>query len=250
MLYNQGYPVPEPIVNSGNYQGSIEGVSVEWTVTREIGGEAIKKQRLPNPVARELGQMLCVLHSIPVSGFGRLAERKDVLCGLQSDEPSGLLARWCWAKLWPLDSSALIHHPIAMLAPRLLDQLGQIEADLIDACQGQSVCLVHTDLHGEHIFTMEERLTGLIDFGAAFVGGLAWDFASLAFYHGWTVVHEALGEYSSSINQRADYLEQTEMLVLVLSLYKLDKAVTDGAPTVKIDRIVGLLIQTLKNLLK
>ena len=244
-LYEQGLPVPEPLYNSFD-QASDFGESVSaWAITRSIVGNPILKNRLTANVASQIGAFLQVLHQLPCSDFGRLNEQSKRLQGQQVTHVSGIRARWCWAKLWPYDHSLLSDHPITILAPNLLNALMRIETELWRITTQEEVVLNHSDLYGEHIFTSHENLSGVIDFGAAFIATRGWDFAVLAHYHGWEVVEVILKSYSQNDRQYSHLLHQARHLALVVALYKLDKAVTARLEADKQRRIVQFVAETL-----
>jgi aminoglycoside/choline kinase family phosphotransferase len=54
--------------------------------------------------------------------------------------------------------------------------------------------LVHADLHEENIL-QDGRLLGFIDFGVAFVGVPAWEFAALAYFLDWELADRTLVRY-------------------------------------------------------
>ena len=245
LLEDRGCPVPQPILNSAECVGQLQDIPEPWAVTRVIKGQAIKKGRLPIQTARDLGELLAIVHTLPTEQYGRLGEQKDLLCGLQADPLSGIQARWCWAEIWPFDHLSLAEHCVAQLAPHLISELELVAPSILKMIEDESVVLTHSDLHGEHIFTQNERLTGIIDFGVAFIGTPAWDFAVVAFYHGWDVLREVLIGYSSLKEKREYHLAQTFKITLVVSLYKLSKAFESNAPQHKIQRIVEFTGKTL-----
>ena len=149
--------------------------------------------------------------------------------------------------MWPLNGHSLEAHPIAQLAPHLVPELQQHVPAIVETLQFTDGVLSHADLHGEHIFVRGSRLTGLIDFGAAFIGKRSWDFASLAFYHGWEAAEWAIEAYAANLDaQRQGKVEAAE-IALLLAMYKLDKASTDNAQKAKIDRIVSFIELTLSH---
>ncbi|MEM7129841.1 MAG: aminoglycoside phosphotransferase family protein [Chloroflexota bacterium] len=246
LLKKQVCAVPEAIQNSFECQVPVEGISQAWTITRAVEGTAIQKRPMSSSTATELGQLLQIAHSLPAVGYGRLSEQASGIIGQQSDRLDGVQSRWCWAKLWPFDGSPLDAHPLARLKPDLIPKLRQREPEIMDVILEGPVVLTHADLHGEHIFIEDDRLTGLIDFGAACIGTPAWDFASLAFYHGWPVTQEMLCGYASTNSERGYHLEQARHVSLTLAMYKLDKAVTEKSTNAKQRRILHFIEEILK----
>lgn len=242
-LQASGAPVPKPILTSVEAKTALP-IREPWAVTSIVPGRAIQKMPLSASMASELGSFLQVLHALPVAYFGRLCEEPNRLYGQQTDPIAGLCARWCWAPLWPLDGRDLYTHPIAGYAPELLPKLFSIQERLFEVASIDRVVLAHTDLHGEHIFVSDDRITGIIDFGAAAICPPAWDFAVIAFYHGWQACRSVLVGYTNqSEGQRL--LSQVQKVAIMLALYKVAKAINANADHTKVDKIV----QFLKNVL-
>ena len=244
-LYEQGVPVPEPLYSSFDQVSDLDERVSAWAITRSIVGNPILGNGLTSNVASQLGEFLQVLHQLPSSNFGRLNEQSTSLEGQQITHLGGICARWCWAKLWPYDNSSLSDHPIAIMAPSLLNSLTRVETKLWRITTQEDVVLNHSDLYGEHIFTSNENLSGTIDFGAAFIATRGWDFAVLAYYHGWEAVKVILKSYSQNNRQYRQILHQAHHLALVVGLYKLEKAVTAKREANRQQRIVQFVTETL-----
>lgn len=238
-LQASGASVPKPILTSVEAKTPLP-INEPWAVTSLVPGRAIQKMPLSAAVATEVGSFLQVLHSLPVAHFGRLCEAPDRLRGQQTDPIAGLCARWCWAPLWPLDGQALSTHPIAGYAPELLPKLFSIQESLLEVAAIDRVVLAHTDLHGEHIFVSDDSVTGIIDFGAAALCPPAWDFAVIAFYHGWQACQAVLASYTGQ-GERQRLLPQVQKVAIMLALYKVAKAIGSGADCAKVDKIVQFL---------
>ncbi|MEO1288164.1 MAG: aminoglycoside phosphotransferase family protein, partial [Chloroflexota bacterium] len=244
-LYAKGLPVPEPICNSFEQVGEFDENVSAWAITRLVVGDPILKNPLTAKVANQLGEFLQILHELPCSNFGRLDEQSSNLKGQQTTQISGISARWCWAVLWSYDNSVLSEHPIASMAPNLLNSLMRVETELWRITTQDAVVINHSDLYGEHIFTLHDNLSGIIDFGAAFIGIQGWDFAVLAYYHGWEMVKVTLKSYSQNSNQYSYLLYQAHYLALVVGLYKLEKAVKTKRDVNKQQRIIQFVAETL-----
>lgn len=248
LLRQHGCPVPEPISNSIEWRKSgIESVPEPWAITRSVSGAAIGESVMSTAVAFSLGEVLATMDSLPTSKFGRLREQPSKLEGSEGTPTAGILSRWCWAALWPFNNQTLEEHPIVYIRPRLLPMLKQNEPAIYKLGESTDVVLSHADLHGEHIFVHGEHLTGLIDFGAAFIGNRSWDFASLAFYHGWRATQDVIEGYASSSDVGGQCQVNAARSALVLAVYKLDKAVRGNAPKSKVERIVKFIETTLRN---
>lgn len=108
--------------------------------------------------------------------------------------------------------------------------------------------LTHSDLYGEHIFIDGDTLSGVIDFGAAFIATPGWEFAVLAYYHGWESVRLILEGYTSGQERRNVLMRQAKYLAVVVGLYKLEKAVRKAAQAEKQQRILDVVTATLNQL--
>lgn len=247
MLRQAGCPVPEPIMSSVELAVPLSELPEPWAVTRTLPGEAIHTHPLTLDVAQDLGLVLARLHEFPVQGYGRLVERPHVLIGQQQNPVAGVCARWCWADLWPFDESALQHHPFTQVTPHLQKDMEAVETPIWASVEETPVVLTHSDLHGKHVFVCNETLSGVIDFGAAFIGVPAWDFAVLAFYHGWPAVQATLNGYGASWKNEK-FLRHIQLLALVVGLYKLSRAVKAQEPATKIERIIQFLSRALEEL--
>lgn len=222
-LYEQGLPVPEPITNSFQHDLSLHSTVSAWTITRQVRGKAILKNKMPTTVARELGLFLSQLHAMPCEKFGRLDEQNSDLVGQSTSPVDGICKRWCWADIYPFDETSLTQHYIAELSPDLMSKISKIENTLWDILDETPLVLNHSDLHGDHIFIHNNHLSGVIDYGTAFIATYGWDFAVLAYYHGWDVTIEAIVGYTGDRAHQQHLLHQSHYLALVVALYKLQK---------------------------
>jgi aminoglycoside phosphotransferase (APT) family kinase protein len=136
-----------------------------------------------------------------------------------------------------------------VIAPNLADILQAIESQLWHITTLAKPVLTHSDLHSEHIFASDDHnLSGIIDFGAAFIATPAWDFAVLAHYFGWNAVKGIIDSYTSVETERHDLLTQSQYLAVVVGLYKLQKAVKAKSGYRKQQNIVRFITETLSAL--
>lgn len=248
-LDDKNLPVPHPIAISFEYHELLDENFGAWALTQAINGAAILQNQLPSQTANQTGKFLAQLHQIPCADYGRLIEDNRCFVGQQSTPTDGIRSRWCWAQLFPFDEIPLAQHPISNIAPHLIDRISKIEPILWKIGSNPNTAVIHSDLHGQHIFVSEdEDLAGIIDLGAAFIGVVGWEFAVLAFYHGWKSVQNILEGYSGDNLQINDVLYQAKHLAVVLSLYKLDKAVKSQVGQQKIKRILQFLEDVLNSL--
>jgi aminoglycoside phosphotransferase (APT) family kinase protein len=133
--------------------------------------------------ASSVASVLRDLHHLPVTGWGPLANTADELSGTSESANDGIVDRWSHAVVWPFADIELTAHPLADLDP---DLVGQIDPwrDAIVAAAAEPFGLVHSDLHHQHLLHVGGELTGLLDFGDAFIGSTAWDVALIHWYYG------------------------------------------------------------------
>lgn len=246
-----GCPVPRPILNSCEVAG-LASQPFSWSITGMVAGKSVGSGPLSYKVASQLGHFLATLHRLPVSGYGRLCESTTLLCGQQQNQLDGICARWCWAPIWPYDQSVLSHHRVVDWAPQLIEPLLLLQTRLLALMDTEQVVVNHADLHGEHIFQQDNNLTGIIDFGAAFIGIAAWDFAVLAYYHGWHICRVALEGYLQGMAQQAlkfdMFWRQVQEVAVVVALYKLAKISNPVVSSDKVARAITFIENALKGL--
>ncbi|MEM7113699.1 MAG: aminoglycoside phosphotransferase family protein [Chloroflexota bacterium] len=248
LLREKGCPVPNPVMNSLECRDKLTNIPEPWSVTEVVKGQAVKGNRLSKVTAREVGEVLASLHSLPVIQYGRLAEQPKGVVGLQGDHVSGIRARWCWANIWPFDNSHLAEHPLADFDINIAARLKDLKPAIIQAATQDPVALIHSDLHGEHIFEQDGKLTGIIDFGTSFIGTPAWDFAVMAYYHGWDTLEIVLTGYTCSSRVQYYQFKQAQRLAAAVSLYKLAKGIEAQKSRKKLTQIGSFLEQTVHEL--
>lgn len=165
---------------------------------------------------REVGRTLKLLHALPHTGFGLLQDRSDELRGQADTAPAGINTRL--HEVWPFTRDLLEHQPLIWKAPELHPLIKRLESELWDLTNlPSSVC--HTDLHAQQFHWQENgELETLLDFGEASIGPEAWDWASLAFFHGWEVPELAAGEID----------RHSVLFGLLLAFHRAAKAVQQG----------------------
>ena len=122
-------------------------------------------------------------------------------------------------------------------APDLLPDIAMLERRIREAAQG-SAALVHSDLHREHLLRGDGgTLAGLLDFGDAFVGCAAWDFALLHWYYSAPDVGLVAGAYPGG----AQLSDSGRLLAVAVGLYKFAKDPTQGDLAARIRRRIKAL---------
>ncbi len=218
------------------------GVAV-WTIVEVNGVSCSVARQLPGvPVAydrnwseefgRALAGVLRDLHTMPATGFGPLANDETEACGVSADRNDAIVDRWFHAPVWPFDGSSLADHPILDLAPKL----GGLVAGLalqIEAAASGPTGVVHSDLHREHLLVNDDgSLAGVLDFGDAFVGATAWDFALLNWYYGKPNAELVAAHYPSGNEE----LDRGVVLSVAVGLYKAAKNPADQAVLPRLQR--------------
>ena len=167
---------------------------------------------------QELGQALAVLHALPHQGYGLLQNRDDRVVGRCAGAEQGFQSRLEHA--WPFDGRPLSAKALVWLAPELTDPLTRLEEEL-RALAKLPTAVCHTDLHRAQCIWRGGRLAALLDFGDASIGPAAWDWASLAYFHGWAVAGQVSGQPLG---------RQVPLFGLLLAFHRASRAVVLNRP--------------------
>jgi aminoglycoside phosphotransferase (APT) family kinase protein len=217
----------------------------EWTVVTVDGAVCSVGRLLPGrpvdyearwPVhfASSIASVLHELHRLPVVGFGPLENTNAELRGRSANLNDGIVDRWYHAAIWPFDQSGIDDHPARRISPALVDQVAEHRDAIVGAAQG-CTGLVHSDLHREHLLVDEDwRLGGLLDFGDAFIGCTAWDFALLLWYYGNTNAQLVADNYPGG----NDLVDRGATLAIAVGLYKIAKNPRDTNAVPRLARIL------------
>lgn len=218
----------------------------EWTVVTVDGVVCSVGKKLPGrpvdyearwPVrfASSIASVLLELHRLPVVGFGPLENTNAELRGRSANLDDGIVDRWYHAAIWPFDQSGIDDHPARRISPELVDQVAERRDDIVGAAQGRTG-LVHSDLHREHLLVDEGwRLGGLLDFGDAFIGCTAWDFALLLWYYGNTNAQLVADNYPGG----NELVARGGTLAIAVGLYKIAKNPRDADAVQRLVRVLG-----------
>lgn len=181
-----------------------------------------------------LGRLLFDLHHLDASGFGPLVDDHRVLHGRSASLRAGIVDRWYHASIWPFDDSDLFSHVVTGIAPEMVSAIEQLAPSIIDASEGP-IGVLHSDLHREHLLRDDAgRLGAVLDFGDAFRGCVAWDFALLHWYYGVDNARAVAACYpeADAIHTRATHLG------VAVGLYKLAKNPGDRAVPERLRRVL------------
>jgi aminoglycoside phosphotransferase (APT) family kinase protein len=215
----------------GRYLTSLGHPVADWTlvehdgtmcsVAREIPGVPVAYDRVwSDDFGCQLAHVLSDLHEMPAEGFGPLADdQRQLMRGLSEDRVHGITDRWFHARIWPFDGSSVDDHPITDQAPDIAHAATTFVSDIAAAGTG-AIGVVHSDLHREHLLVGNDgSLNGVLDFGDAFIGSIAWDFALLNWYYGKGNASTVARHHPAG----SDALDQGVALSIAVGLYKVAK---------------------------
>jgi aminoglycoside phosphotransferase (APT) family kinase protein len=241
-LYEAGFPVPEPLYHS--QEVDLPLVAFPWMVSRKAEGEVIKKAKLSLAAAEDLGRLLACLHSLPAEGWGWLHLKEGRFTGNAATPLDGARERWEAFPLWPLDKTTLEAHPLSYTAQFFLPALKRMVPDLMRAASLGSRAVCHSDLHRDHLYLKDERLTALIDFGDVCLLPPAWDFSIAARHYGWPAAVQMLDVYDHD-NAEA-LLRQSLALGVIGASYRFNRQYRSQAPIIQRAQTLFFLQTTLE----
>jgi aminoglycoside phosphotransferase (APT) family kinase protein len=195
---------------------------VVCTAAPRLPGRPVRPDGWGESFVADVARALHATHSLPTRGWGQPTQGPGSLLGNVSGGAEAAVQRFWLARIWPFDDTRLSEHPAASLFPEKMGSIAAMEPAIREEAE-RDPCLVHTDLHWDHLLRDEnERLAGLLDFGDAFIGSVAWDFACLRYYHGETATEQVTGAYAGGDEIRA----RARILGVAFALYKIDKTPT------------------------
>lgn len=118
-----------------------------------------------------------------------------------------------------------------------------MERRILDAA-GEPHGLVHSDLHRAHLLRSGDdlsggELAGVLDFGDAFVGSTAWDFALLHWYHGATNTRQVAHLYGDGDGDEDDLFERGRNLAVAVGCYKMAKRPDDTGAVARLEALLS-----------
>lgn len=237
--------VPEPIAWSGDpeYEGAAR-FAPAWAIVGEAAGAPGDVKDLATEGAHDLGELLASLHALPCEGFGLTEDRRDALVGGQRGIGAGLLERW--PGLWPFDGTALLAHPVARLAPHLIEPASRFREAILRFGLLTRGVVLHSDLNPMHLFLREGRLATVIDLSDAFIGPAAGDFAVFASHYGWERTGAVIEGYTASTVLRETRLAEAQLFGVAVALYRIRKRTVLAQPRERVERDVVFLATTVE----
>jgi Ser/Thr protein kinase RdoA (MazF antagonist) len=190
-----GAAVPAPI--GGDWQvGGWRGPS--FSLTTSVPGAPLRPEWRARAVP-SLVTFIRALHGTLLPGFGPLAIVDGELRGVNDDLETGLRT-WAERPLWPLGDGRLAEHPALADRPALAARLEALAGRVREALLRGPAVTLHSDLHEENTLDAD-GFVSVIDFGEAFVGPAAWEFASLAYFADWAFADRVLDAYLDGSDQ-------------------------------------------------
>jgi hypothetical protein len=158
------------------------------------------------------------LHALHPPGSGPLTEVDGVLRGREPDVESGLVATF-GDPFWPFRGADLASHPALAEHPDLAVRVASQASLVRELVRSGPSVVVHSDLHEENVLQDDQSL-GFIDFGEAFVGAPAWEFAALAYFFSWSMAERILDAYLADPRDRDRSISAAATLALPFGLQR------------------------------
>lgn len=214
LIVGEGARVPRPVRGSWQVDGW-DGFPFSLTTGVEGAPLSVDAGR---DVAAALADSLRRLHGIALDGYGPLALDDGVLHGREASRMAGLHL-WAARPLWPCGGARLDRHLALAEREALRIRLEASRSLVFGALQRGPDVPLHGDLHEENILVAADG-TGIIDFGEAFIGPAAWEFAALAFFAGWSLADAVLLSYTDSAAERRRLSEDATAIGLCFGTYR------------------------------
>ncbi|MCC6236275.1 MAG: aminoglycoside phosphotransferase family protein [Dehalococcoidia bacterium] len=238
--------VPGAIAWSGDEESQgLARFDLPWAMVTEARGQTGEADDLRAAGVADLGAWLARLHALPCTGLGLLEDRRDRLTAPHTEMAAALLERW--SGLWPFDGTSLIAHPIARLAPALVEPASRFREALLRFGQLTKGVVLHSDLNPVHVFLAEGRVTTVIDFSDAFIGPAAADLAVFASHYGWERTEQLLETYAASAVLRETRLAESHLFGVAVGLYRVRKRFLGQQPRERIERDIAFLGTTIEH---
>jgi aminoglycoside phosphotransferase (APT) family kinase protein len=248
-LRQSGLPVPEVIAVSPRCAATkTERPLRPWLLVGSADGMPLSRHRPAGSVSQSLGRFLSAMHRYPAGGLGPLRQTSTGITGMNGTVEDGLLARWRSGLFWPHDGSSLSAHALAVADGALLRNIEAVVTRcMAEATESEPARLLHSDLHREHIFTQNGRLTAIIDFGGAFVCPISCEFAPIALFLGWDVANAVMKSYAeASDDDNSELARATAKTALIFGLYRYDAESRAGRLQREGPKIVSFLKESAK----
>lgn len=215
-LREQGIPTPET-----HQLGQLPGGRA-FSLEGLVKGDDIP----PSPRGwQQLSEAIQALHRLDFTGYGLLEDREDLLNGSQSDAEDGFRSRL--EQAWPFHPGSVTSRPLIWLDKELREPIQALEEEL-RALANLPVCVCHTDLHLNQWVWRNAELAAFLDFGDASIGPPEWDWASLAYFHGWD---------SAARLANQELTREVALFGLLLAFHRASRAVSLNRPHRKAEAV-------------
>jgi aminoglycoside phosphotransferase (APT) family kinase protein len=185
-LVAAGAVVPTPVTGSWEV---VPDAALAYSLTTHLPGSPTSNGALAGLVD-QVAAFLRVLHGMPATGDMRPALMERFADGI-----------------WPIGGRPLSAHPALAGRPALRARVERHAIAVQAAMERPPLVLVHSDMHEENMLSDGDRLA-FIDFGEAFEGAAAWEFASIAYFTSWDLSDAILVRYlddpAAALAWRAD----------------------------------------------
>lgn len=224
-IWNEDLPIAKPIATNTSVEISINAI---WAIDEFRTGSNPLRGKISRAVSNQLGELLRVIHSIPVSGHGLLENNRLKLRGVADTPEAGLLTRF--ESRWPFSPEPLTNHPSVREQPHLLEKLESLESVLFDFVNDGSPTLLHSDLHEGQLLESNGQLTALLDFNEAMVGSREWDLGSYLYFHGTQCFADLLDGYAHNSGERSEFTDKATCASLLIALHHGNRGVVLKRP--------------------
>ena len=215
-LAKRGAAVATPIATSLDHPTI--NPATAWSLDTFVAGTFCARGALPARAAQDLGRTLAILHAIPTKGFGRLlAMEPDSAIGTERAAHDAVHCRF--DKPLPNTEHDWKGHPLMQHEPGLRAKMQPLINQVIDAQSASKAAICHGDLHEQQLICSGEKLAALIDFADATVLDRRWDFASLYYFHGRDVLHNALIGYSRNEAERKTLANDAKLFSIGIAVH-------------------------------
>ncbi|MHA1128170.1 MAG: phosphotransferase family protein [Alphaproteobacteria bacterium] len=123
-----------------------------------------------------------------MTGYGVPKLTGSTVSGNQDTALAGLNTRFA--------DPLLVNSPTFEVSPELLRQTVPYLVGVRETISSTNGVICHSDLHERQLIVSNRNLAALIDFGDATICDYRWDFGSLLYFHGLSVLEKVVGAYN------------------------------------------------------
>jgi len=200
-----------------------------WAVDRMLPGAAPGVGDVDATIARDLGVFLGALHTLPSTDAGPVMDEHPGIVGSEVSFEDAALGRW--KDPWPFDGRPLMEHAAAKHAQSVMGALAALRDPLLAIAAVDERAVLHGDLTTNNLLVRDGRLSGVVDFGDAWISSPGWDLASFVHHHGFELLPSLVEGYCADPEVRTHRAREATLLAVVIALHRLSRAAAekDGA---------------------